>query len=250
MFSQKYRVLVERLLDQLKTHLPEPAFKALIADLARAIADEFRSELSRLTLQARMNRLIEILEREGFIAEWQITEDGIRLIHGIDLSVESGKHLALVGFSGSGKSTLAQCIGQLYKYTGGSVLIGQKEVSDLTKADMVHNIGFVAQAPFIFDGTIEENLLYSCNALREGDGDRKGDGLPSLDDQIEVLQQTGVFPDVLRFGLNALLDPKQYKDLGPLINRVRERFQRDFGEALADYVEFFNEDKYILKSKN
>ena len=176
------------------------------------------------------------------------TEDGIRLIHGIDLSVESGKHLALVGFSGSGKSTLAQCIGQLYKYTGGSVLLGQKEVSDLTKSDVVNNVGFVAQAPFIFDGTIEENLLYSCKSLREGDGDGKGDGLPSLDDQIEVLQQTGVFPDVLRFGLNALLDPNKYKDLGPVINRVRSSFQRDFGEGLADYVEFFNEDNYLYHS--
>jgi ABC-type multidrug transport system fused ATPase/permease subunit len=176
------------------------------------------------------------------------TEDGIRLIHGIDLSLESGKHLALVGFSGSGKSTLAQCIGQLYKYTGGSVLLGQKEVSDLTKSDIVHNVGFVAQAPFIFDGTIEENLLYSCKSLREGNGDGKGDGLPNLDDQIEVLQQTGVFPDVLRFGLNALLDPNKYKDLGPVINRVRSSFQRDFGEALADYVEFFNEDNYLYHS--
>jgi ABC-type transport system involved in cytochrome bd biosynthesis fused ATPase/permease subunit len=176
------------------------------------------------------------------------TEDGIRLIHGIDLSLESGKHLALVGFSGSGKSTLAQCIGQLYKYTGGSVLLGQKEVSDLTKSDIVNNVGFVAQAPFIFDGTIEENLLYSCKSLREGDGDGKGDGLPSLDDQIEVLQQTGVFPDVLRFGLNAHLDSNKYKDLGPVINRVRSSFQSDFGEALADYVEFFNVDNYLYHS--
>jgi ABC-type multidrug transport system fused ATPase/permease subunit len=176
------------------------------------------------------------------------TEDGIRLIHGINLSLEPGKHLALVGYSGSGKSTLAQCIGQLYKYTGGNVLIGDKEVSDLTKADMVNNMGFVAQAPFIFDGTIEENLLYSCLSLREGDGNGKRDGLPSLDDQIEVLQQTGVFPDVLRFGLNAMLDPSRYKDLGTLINRVRERFQRDFGEALAEYVEFFNEENYLYHS--
>ncbi len=49
------------------------------------------------------------------------------------MSLEEGEHLALVGFSGSGKSTLAMCIGQLYKYTGGSVMIGDKEVSGLTK---------------------------------------------------------------------------------------------------------------------
>ena len=80
MFSQKYRVLVERLLDQLKNRLPEPAFKALIADLAGAVADEFRGELAHLPQKARMNRLIEILEGEGFIAEWEVTEDGIQLV--------------------------------------------------------------------------------------------------------------------------------------------------------------------------
>jgi ABC-type multidrug transport system fused ATPase/permease subunit len=176
------------------------------------------------------------------------TEDGIRLIDGISLSLKPGEHLALVGFSGSGKSTLAQCIGQLYKYTGGHVLIGQKEVSDLTKSDMVRNIGFVAQAPFIFDGTFEENLLYSCSSLIEDGGNGKGDTMPSLDDMIEVLQQTGVFVDVLRFGLNAILVPDRHKDVVSRVVRVRENFQRDFGQALADYVEFFDEDRYLYHS--
>jgi len=174
-----------------------------------------------------------------------VTEDGIHLIDGITLSLKPGEHLALVGFSGSGKSTLAQCIGQLYRYTGGHVLIGQKEVSDLTKSDVVHNIGFVAQAPFIFDGSIEENLLYSRSSLIENDGNGKGDTMPSLDDIIEVLQQTGIFADVLRFGLNAILVPDRHKDLVSHLIRIREKFQRDFGETLADYVEFFDEENYL-----
>jgi len=177
-----------------------------------------------------------------------VTEDGIRLIDRITFSLKSGEHLAVVGFSGSGKSTLAQCIGQLYKYTGGHVLIGQKEVSDLTKSDMAHNIGFIAQAPFIFDGTIEENLLYSCLSLSDGNGAGKADTMPSRDDIIEVLQQTGVFADVLRFGLNTILVHDQHKDLALVVTRVRESFQRDFGEALGDYVEFFDEEKYLYHS--
>jgi ABC-type multidrug transport system fused ATPase/permease subunit len=176
------------------------------------------------------------------------TEDGIRLIDGINFSLKPGEHMALVGFSGSGKSTVAQCIGQLYKYTDGHVLIGQKEVSDLTKSGMVNNIGFVAQAPFIFDGTIEENLLYSCSSLIEEDGNGNGDSMPSLDDIIEVLQQTGIFADVLRFGLNAIVAPDQHKDLVSRIIRIRDKFQRDFGEALADYVEFFDENNYLYYS--
>ena len=75
--------------------------------------------------------------------------------------------MALVGFSGSGKSTLAQCIVQLYKYTSGKILIDQEEVSRLSKKDITHNIGFVSQTPFIFEGSIEENLLYAVVAMAE-----------------------------------------------------------------------------------
>ncbi|MGD8761099.1 MAG: ABC transporter ATP-binding protein/permease [Desulfobacteraceae bacterium] len=176
------------------------------------------------------------------------TDSGIRLLDGINMSLNPGEHLALVGFSGSGKSTLALCIGQLYKYTGGSVLIGDKEVSGLTKKDMVNNIGFVAQSPFIFDGTIQENILYSCQAITEGDGQEKEDELPTLDDVIAILHQTGIFADVLRFGLNAILTHDQDKELVDVLVRVRKNFQRDFGEELADYVEFFDENQYLYYS--
>lgn len=177
-----------------------------------------------------------------------VTEGGIHLLDGINMSLKSGEQLALVGFSGSGKSTLALCIGQLYKYTGGSVLIGDKEVSGLTKKDMVNNIGFVAQSPFIFDGTIEENILYSCEAKIDGNGHEKENGRPTLDDIISVLHQTGIFADVLRFGLNAILTHDQDKELVDVLVRVRKNFQRDFGEELADYVEFFDENKYLYYS--
>jgi len=177
-----------------------------------------------------------------------VTNTGIRLLDGINISLAEGEHLALVGFSGSGKSTLAMCIGQLYKYTGGSVLIGNQEVSDLTKKDMVNNIGFVAQSPFIFDGTIEENILYSSLAKMDGNGRGAEEQRPSLDDVIAVLHQTGIFVDVLRFGLNAILTHEKNEALVNTIVKVRKNFQRDYGEDLADYVEFFNENKYLYYS--
>jgi len=176
-----------------------------------------------------------------------VTDSGIRLLDGISLSLNPGEQLALVGFSGSGKSTLALCIGQLYKYTSGHVLIGDKEVSDLTKKDMVNNMGFVAQSPFIFEGTIEDNLLYACKAKVNGNG-QSGEGLPTLDDIIAVLHQTGIFVDVLRFGMNTILTHDHNKELVDVIVRVRENFQRDFGEELSDYVEFFDEDRYLVYS--
>ncbi|MBW1865938.1 MAG: ABC transporter ATP-binding protein, partial [Deltaproteobacteria bacterium] len=83
-----------------------------------------------------------------------VTESGISLIDNINLSLEQGEHMALVGFSGSGKSTLAACLGQLYKHTSGNIQIGDQDIAELTKRDIVNNVGLVAQDPFIFDGTI------------------------------------------------------------------------------------------------
>jgi ABC-type multidrug transport system fused ATPase/permease subunit len=194
----------------------------------------------------------EALELEGSVEVKDlsfVTDTGIHLLDGINLSLKPGEHLALVGFSGSGKSTLALCIGQLYNYTSGSVMIGDKEVSGLTKKDMVNNIGFVAQSPFIFDGTIEENILYSCRAKFGDNGQTEANKeMPTLDDTIAVLHQTGIFVDVLRFGLNAILTPDKHAELVNVIIRIRKNFQQDYGAELADYVEFFDENKYLFHS--
>ena len=194
----------------------------------------------------------DVLELEGSVEVKDlsfVTDTGIHLLDGINMSLKPGEHLALVGFSGSGKSTLALCIGQLYKYTSGSVMIGDKEVSGLTKKDMVNNIGFVAQNPFIFDGSIEENILYSSRAKIGDNGQaRTNKELPTLDDIIAVLHQTGIFVDVLRFGLNAILTHKEHEELVNVIIRIRKSFQEDYGEDLADYVEFFDENKYLYYS--
>ncbi len=171
---------------------------------------------------------------------------GIQLLKQINLELKPGEQLALVGFSGSGKSTLAACICQLYKYTGGSVEIDSYEVSDLTKRDIANNVGIVAQSPFIFDGTIRENLLYSCEAVL-GNDETKTE-LPTLDEMILVLQEVGIFVDVLRFGLNTIIKHDQEQDLVEKLIRVRHSFQENYGEELADYFEFFDQERYLYYS--
>jgi ABC-type multidrug transport system fused ATPase/permease subunit len=191
-----------------------------------------------------------------------VTDTGIQLLDKVNFSLQPGEHLAIVGFSGSGKSTLAQCVGQLYSYTGGSLKIGEHEVETLSKQDIAHSIGYISQDPFIFDGTIRDNLLYSCLAIADGsdtnldssarfeqERPKESQAIPTRDDIISVLQQTGIFVDVLRFGLNTILTTEaQYsKKVSQLIG-VRNNFQRDFGSGLEDIVEFFDESKYHLSS--
>jgi ABC-type multidrug transport system fused ATPase/permease subunit len=202
------------------------------------------------------DHLIEPPDREPYVFRGDIevqnlsflTESGIHLLDDISFSLGQGQNLALVGFSGSGKSTLAQCIGQLYRYTGGHVLLDGKEVEELSKKDITRNVGFVSQNPFIFSGTIQENLLYGCLANTGGGQNGGSDRMPTLDDIIAVLQQTGIFVDVLRFGLNTVLTIDQDQELAARVLRTRESFQASFGEKLAEYVEFFDENRYLYFS--
>ena len=174
-----------------------------------------------------------------------ITPDGIRLLDDISFKLKAGDHLALVGFSGSGKSTLALCMGQLYHHTHGQANLGGADLSKMTKKDVVANIGFVSQTPFIFSGTIKENLLYSWKALHSNNSLKKEHHEPSLDDMITALQQTGIFIDVLRFGLNTIVSKKEQPELVAAIIRIRQKFQKNYGQKLKDSVEFYSEDKYL-----
>jgi len=177
-----------------------------------------------------------------------VVEDGVPLLSDIAFDLQHGQHMALVGFSGSGKSTLAQCLVQLYPYTDGKILLDRKELSQLTKADVAHNVGFVSQTPFIFQGSIEDNLLYAFRARAENDQIREYPEPPSLDDRILMLQQTGLFVDVLRFGLNTVLDVDAHRDMIKEIVRVRKTFRREYGQDLADVIEFYDPDKYLYSS--
>jgi ABC-type multidrug transport system fused ATPase/permease subunit len=177
-----------------------------------------------------------------------VTQNGARLLSEINFELKPGEHMALVGFSGSGKSTLAQCIVQLVKYTGGKISIGHKEVSELSKKDITRNVGFVSQAPFIFAGSLEENLLYGRMAMANGSRTNDKQDIPSLDDRILVLQQTGLFVDVLRFGLNTVLDTDRHGDLINEILRIRKIFWEDYREALAKRIEFYDQNNYLYHS--
>ena len=172
----------------------------------------------------------------------------VHLLQKVSFDLEPGQSMALIGFSGSGKSTLVHCIGQLYRYTGGSIQIGGHEVQELTKKDMARNVGIVAQTPYIFDGTIRENLLYSCEAIYNPEDGDEPSRLPQLDDMIEVIQQVGLFVDVLRFGLNTVIGREEGEELQEKIIRMRYRFQSEFGEVLGEDIEFFDIKKYMLYS--
>jgi ABC-type multidrug transport system fused ATPase/permease subunit len=188
------------------------------------------------------------LNLQGAVSASRISlavDGDIQLLNNISLDVKPGERIALVGYSGSGKSTLTRCISQLYGYTSGSLKLDGHEVSKLSKMDIAANLGIVSQNPFIFDGTIKENLLYSCEAIRTKTPDTSPGEAPSPEVIIEMLRGVGLFPDIVSFGLNTVLHPGEEKSFVEKIILVRHKFQEHFGEGLGGYFEFFDQKKFL-----
>ncbi|MFO0423130.1 MAG: ABC transporter ATP-binding protein [Planctomycetia bacterium] len=82
------------------------------------------------------------------------------ILHGIDLTIEPGEMIGLVGASGSGTSTLANLVCRFYDPSSGSITIDGTDLRQLSISDYRRNLGCVLQEPFLFFGTIAENIAY------------------------------------------------------------------------------------------
>jgi len=82
------------------------------------------------------------------------------VMRGLDLTIEPGQMIGLVGHSGSGKSTLINLICRFYDVAEGAILVDGVDIRTLRVADYRRHIGLVLQEPFLFFGTIAENIGY------------------------------------------------------------------------------------------
>ncbi|CAK1551194.1 unnamed protein product [Leptosia nina] len=105
----------------------------------------------------------------------------IQVLKGLNLEIENGKTIALVGASGCGKSTIIQLLERYYDPDEGIVAQNSIPLPKLRLADARQSIGFVQQEPVLFDRTIGENIAY-------GDNSRK----PSMDEVIQAAKQANI----------------------------------------------------------
>lgn len=82
------------------------------------------------------------------------------VIKGLDLDIRPGEMIGLVGHSGSGKSTLVNLISRFYDVSDGSIQVDGIDIRRFAVADYRRHIGLVLQEPFLFFGTIAENIAY------------------------------------------------------------------------------------------
>lgn len=87
-------------------------------------------------------------------------EKGRQALKGINLSVEAGQSIALVGHTGSGKSTIINLLSRFYDITSGRLTIDGHDVRDVTVESLRSQISIVLQDTFIFSGTIRDNIRF------------------------------------------------------------------------------------------
>jgi ATP-binding cassette subfamily B protein len=102
----------------------------------------------------------EIEFRNAYFSYEKQEENPAWVLEDINLEVNVGQTVALVGESGAGKSTMASLIPRFYEVNQGAVMLDGRNVMDLKKECLRTNIGVVQQTPFLFDSTISENILF------------------------------------------------------------------------------------------
>src|SRR6185312_15767311 len=136
--------------------------------------------------------------------------DGKKVLHHINLDLEKGKTYAFVGPTGGGKTTTASLIARLYDPTEGEVFLNGKDLRSYDASELSKKIGFILQEPFLFNGTIRDNILYGNEAYKKLDKEQlnnilEGEGLDNLVSRFE----NGLDTKIISSGDSMSLGEKQ-----------------------------------------
>ncbi len=158
------------------------AFFAFVAallmayDPARRLA-RLQVSLERAAVNARMiYEILDLKPRQAdradakplTITDATIRFDNVRfgysesetILKGVSFTAEGGKTTALVGPSGAGKSTVISLIPRFYDPAEGAILIDGQDIAHVTKQSLRNGIAYVSQQPYLFEGTIRDNIRY------------------------------------------------------------------------------------------
>lgn len=135
---------------------------------------------------------------------------GNEILHNISFKMERGKTYALVGPTGGGKTTTASIIARLYDPTQGAVMLDGKDIRSYQAEERTQKIGFILQEPFLFTGTVKDNILYGNEAYKDFTNGQMESVLKetNLDSLLAIFDQ-GLDTPVLSSGDSISLGQKQ-----------------------------------------
>ena len=95
--------------------------------------------------------------------------EGVWVFRNLNLQIEKGEKLAIVGHTGAGKSSIIKLLARYYEFQGGTIKIDGIDIRDIKLDSYRKNLGIVHQDVFLFSGTIEENIRYGRRDASEQD---------------------------------------------------------------------------------
>jgi ABC-type multidrug transport system fused ATPase/permease subunit len=130
-----------------------------------------------------------------------------RVLHDVNLVIEPGQTVALVGPTGAGKTSIANLIARFYDVTDGVVWVDEHDVRRVTQCSLRRQIGLVPQDPFLFSGTIADNICFG----RPDAGDRAVEEAARLANAHEfiVALPDGYATEILEGGVNLSIGQRQ-----------------------------------------
>jgi len=117
---------------------------------------------------------------------------GEPVLQKFNLTIGAGETLALVGHTGSGKSSIAKLINRFYEYQDGNLLIDGKDIRTFDLPSYRSQLGVVTQTPFLFDGTVMDNIRYGRPDATDEEVEKiahqvgRGDWLVSMQDGLQT----------------------------------------------------------------
>jgi ATP-binding cassette subfamily B protein len=114
------------------------------------------------------------------------------ILQDFNLHIKPGETVALVGHTGAGKTSIAKLVNRFYEFQEGQLLIDGKDIRSFNLSEYRKQLGIVSQVPFLFDGTVAENIRYAAPGVKEAAILKlarqigKGEWLETLPDGLET----------------------------------------------------------------
>jgi ATP-binding cassette subfamily B protein len=138
-----------------------------------------------VTLRApKLDGSLPLLECRDLVVDYATPTGPRRVLDGVTLAIRQGETIGIAGRSGSGKSTWLRCVLRLLHPTSGEVLVGGVPIGVLSREDIGKSIGYVSQIPFVFSGTVRENISYGC-------------GQVTLEQVVQAAQQAHIHEEIV-----------------------------------------------------
>lgn len=165
----------------------------------------------------------------------------INLLRDVSLTIQRGQHIALVGSSGCGKSTLALLLARLYQPTEGTLHLEGQDMTCCTAEQISSQIAMIPQHPFIFSGTIRENIMYGqCVPTSSADS------VTEMKDRLRlIIHNINLEKDLVWLGMSSTPPLEKAHALKDHIFKMRQIVHQDLRSQFGEVVEFYDRNKFL-----